>query len=202
MNRAALEHILRAAAAVANEHEIVVIGSQVAAVLGQFPNAPESLLVSIEADVFPRHAPGKSDLIDGAIGELSMFHQTFGYYAHGVDDTTATLPAGWEARLVPIRNENTAGATGWCLEVHDLAISKLVAGRDKDMHFLRVLLREQMATAAGMRDRLRTLPMPPDRMELLEQRLLRLEPASLGDGPSQDALRPARRPVRAAFASS
>ena len=47
MNRAALEHILRAAAAVANEHEIVVIGSQ--AVLGQFPNAPEALLVSIFA---------------------------------------------------------------------------------------------------------------------------------------------------------
>jgi hypothetical protein len=76
---------------VANEHEIVVIGSQ--AVLGQFPNAPEALLASIEADVFPRHAPDKSALIDGAIGELSMFHQTFGYYAHGVDDTTATLPA-------------------------------------------------------------------------------------------------------------
>jgi hypothetical protein len=61
MNRAALEHILRAAAAVADEHEIVVIGSQ--AVLGQFPNAPEALLVSTEADVFPRHAPDTSDLI-------------------------------------------------------------------------------------------------------------------------------------------
>jgi hypothetical protein len=121
MNRASLEHILRAAAAVANEHDIVVIGSQ--AVLGQFPDAPEALLVSIEADVFPRHAPDKSVLIDGAIGELSRFHQEFGYYAHGVDDTTATLPTGWTDRLIPIHNENTAGATGWCLEVHDLAIS-------------------------------------------------------------------------------
>lgn len=176
MNRAALEHILRAAAAVANEHEIVVIGSQ--AVLGQFPNAPEALLVSIEADVFPRHAPDKSALIDGAIGELSMFHQTFGYYAHGVDDTTATLPAGWAQRLVPIHNENTAGATGWCLEVHDLAISKLVAGREKDIGFLRVLLRENMAQAALMRDRLRTLSMSSEHMELLQQRLLRLELAS------------------------
>ena len=55
--------------------------------------------------------PDKSDLIDSAIGELSMFHQAFGYYAHGVDDTTATLPAGWAKRLVPIHNENTAGAT-------------------------------------------------------------------------------------------
>jgi hypothetical protein len=173
MNRAALEHILRAAAAVADEREIVVIGSQ--AVLGQFPNAPEALLASIEADVFPRHAPHKSDLIDGAIGELSMFHQAFGYYAHGVDDTTATLPAGWAERLVPIRNENTAGVTGWCLEVHDLAISKLVAGRDKDLDFLRVLLREHMAEAAVLRGRLLTLGVDPVRLEIVGQRLRRLE---------------------------
>ena len=76
MDRAALEHILRAASAIANEREFVVIGSQ--AVLGQFPNAPDELLASIEVDVYPRYAPEKSDLIDGAIGELSTFHQTFG----------------------------------------------------------------------------------------------------------------------------
>ena len=128
MNRASLEHILRAAAAVTNQRDIVVVGSQ--ALLGQFPNAPDLLLSSIEADVFPRADPAKSILIDGAIGELSTFHQTFGYYAHGVDETTATLPPGWQERLVPIHNENTGGATGWCLEVHDLAASKLVAGRE------------------------------------------------------------------------
>jgi len=38
MTRAALEHILRAASAIANEREFVVIGSQ--AVLGQYPDAP------------------------------------------------------------------------------------------------------------------------------------------------------------------
>ena len=180
MNRAALEHILRAAAAVANEHDIVVIGSQ--AVLGQFPNAPDALLASIEADVFPRDAPDKSLLIDGAIGELSLFHQSFGYYAHGVDDTTATLPAGWMDRLVPIHNENTGGATGWCLEIHDLALSKLVAGREMDMDFLRVLLRERMAKPAVLRARLGVLPVPRDRMELLQERLRRVEQAASIDG--------------------
>ena len=76
MTRTALEHVLRAAAAVANERDIVVIGSQ--EILGQFPDAPETPLASIEADVFPRDAPEKSDLIDGAIGELSPFHEAFG----------------------------------------------------------------------------------------------------------------------------
>jgi hypothetical protein len=172
MDRAALEHVLRAASAIADEHEFVVIGSQ--AVLGQFPNAPEALLASVEVDVYPRRAPEKSDLIDGAIGELSAFHQTFGYYAHGVDETTATLPAGWTERLVPVRNENTAGATGWCLEVHDLAISKLVAGRERDLEFLEVLMRERMLDPALLGHRLETLGLPDDRMEVLRRRLLLL----------------------------
>ena len=172
MNRAALEHLLRAAAAIAKERAFIVIGSQ--AILGQFPDAPDSLLASIEADLYPRHAPERSDLVDGAIGELSAFHQTFGYYAHGVDHTTATLPAGWMERLVPIENENTGGAVGWCLEAHDLAASKLVAGREQDVHFLRVLLREGMVSAAVLADRIRALPLPPDRLERLQQRLAHL----------------------------
>ena len=169
MDRAALEHVLRAASAIADEREFVVIGSQ--AVLGQFPNAPEALLASVEVDVYPRRAPEKSDLIDGAIGELSAFHQTFGYYAHGVDETTATLPAGWTDRLVPVRNENTAGATGWCLEVHDLAISKLVAGRERDLEFLEILMRERMVDSALLSHRLEMLGLPDDRMEVLRRRL-------------------------------
>lgn len=156
MTRAALEHLLRAASAIVDEREFVVIGSQ--AILGQYPEAPASLLMSIEADLYPRNDPARSDLIDGAIGELSMFHQTFGYYAHGVDDTTAVLPAGWRERLVPIENANTGGAVGWCLEAHDLAVSKLVAGRDRDVQFVRVLLGQGMVDPAVVEQRLAQLP--------------------------------------------
>jgi len=173
MNRAALEHILRAAAAITNQHDIVVVGSQ--ALLAQFPNAPDVLLSSVEADVFPRADPAKSLLIDGAIGELSTFHQTFGYYAHGVDETTATLPPGWQERLVPILNENTGGATGWCLEVNDLAASKLVAGRQKDLDFVGLLLHEKMVSAETLGNRVGALPLPPDRMELVHNRFRRLQ---------------------------
>jgi len=148
------------------------VGSQ--ALLAQFPNAPHVLLSSIEADVFPRADPAKSILIDGAIGELSAFHQTFGYYAHGVDETTATLPPGWQDRLVPIHNENTGGATGWCLEVHDLAASKLAAGRDKDLDFVRLLLREKMVATETLASRVEALPLPPERLDLVRSRFRRL----------------------------
>lgn len=77
MNRAALEHIVRAAAMISGDDELIVIGSQ--AILGQYPDAPAALLMSDEADVYPRNHPERAELIEGSIGELSPFHQTFGY---------------------------------------------------------------------------------------------------------------------------
>lgn len=44
MTRAQLEHLIRAAAVIADEDQIVVIGSQ--AILGQFPDAPERWMSS------------------------------------------------------------------------------------------------------------------------------------------------------------
>lgn len=152
MNRAQLEHIIRAACTIADDDELVIIGSQ--SVLAQFPDAPEELVVSLEADVYPRHYPERAELIEGSIGELSMFHATFGYYADGVDVHTATLPDGWEARLVPIRGPGTAGNTGWALEIHDLLISKYVANREKDRHYTRAALRHRLADVETLRIRL------------------------------------------------
>ncbi len=131
MQRSELEHIIRASGDVAQDDEIVIIGSQ--SILGQFPNAPMRLLVSMEADVYPKHNPELADRIDGAIGEGSSFHELHGYYAQGVGPETAKLPSGWKDRLVVIKNENTNGIAGLCLEVHDLAVSKFVAGRSKDL---------------------------------------------------------------------
>lgn len=174
MQRAQLEHIIRAAAGITGATEIVIIGSQ--AVLGQFPNAPADLLVSIEADVFTFRHPDDADLIDGSIGEGSPFHQTFGYYAHGVAETTAILPAGWKDRLIPVRNENTGTGCGLCLEVHDLAVAKLAAGREKDSSFVAALLRQKLAKAALIESRLRETSLSGERLELALARLKRLTP--------------------------
>jgi hypothetical protein len=113
MNRTQLEHIIRAASRISNDAEIVVIGSQ--AVHAQEMKLPPIAFILEEADVYPRHHPERADDIDFAIGELSSFHETFGYYAHGVSPETAILPAGWEERLIRLSNANTDGATGFCL---------------------------------------------------------------------------------------
>lgn len=135
MTREQLEHIIRASAVIADDDEIVIVGSQ--SILGQYPEAPPALLRSIEADVYPKNHPDRADLIDGSIGELSPFHDTFGYYAQGVGPTTAVLAPDWESRMTPIKNANTRGATGWCIDLHDAVVAKLVAGREKDIQFYR-----------------------------------------------------------------
>lgn len=155
MTRAQLEHIIRAAAAISDDQEIMVFGSQ--AILGSVPDAPAELLISNEADVFPRNRPERWELIDGAIGELSAFHDTFGYYAQGIQRETAILPAGWEARLVPVHTPATRGATGYCLEVSDLVLAKYLANRDKDRRFGRAALRHGLTTKAILLDRLETV---------------------------------------------
>ncbi len=142
MQRSELEHIIRASGDVARDDEIVIIGSQ--SILGQFPNAAIGLLVSMDADVYPNHNPELADKIDGAIGEGSSFHELHGYYAQGVGPETAVLPSGWKDRVVVVKNENTNGIAGLCLEVHDLAISKFVAGRYKDFEFIQELIRHEM----------------------------------------------------------
>lgn len=166
MTRQQLEHIIRAAATIADDEEVVVIGSQ--SILGQFPRAPADLCVSMEADVYPRNHPERWNLIDGSIGEGSPFHETFGYFAQGVDEHTATLPAGWKERLVAIRNENTRGMVGWTLEIHDLLISKYVANRPKDRAFCRSALRHAMADGATLQARLRSTDLPEDQQARLE----------------------------------
>jgi len=143
MTREELEHAIRAACYVARDPELIVLGSQ--AVLGQFPDAPDVLRFSREVDVYPKNHPDRSDLVDGVLGEGSQFQMTHGFYVHGVGPETAVLPAGWEWRLVPVRGQMTNGNTGWCLEVHDLAVSKLAAGRPKDLAYVASLFRHELA---------------------------------------------------------
>jgi hypothetical protein len=125
----------------------------------------------MEADVVPMNRPEMADLIDGSIGELSPFHNTFGYYAHGVGKETAVLPEGWEERLVPIANENTGGATGWCLEIHDLLLSKYVAGRERDLEFNEQAIRLRLATKDQLMDRLARMPLANSVTERVRDRI-------------------------------
>lgn len=108
----------------------------------------------MEIDCYPKNKPELADKVDGAIGEGSRFHALYGYYAQGVGPKTSVLPDGWEDRLIAIQNENRGGVAGLCLEVHDLAIAKLIAGRPKDIDFVRLLSTHEMIDDKTMLKRL------------------------------------------------
>ena len=157
MKRCNLEHIIRAATSIADCYDLVVIGSQ--SILGAYPNAPSELLISMEADVFVFGSPRLNDLIDGSIGEGSAFHDTFGYYAQGVGETTAILPKGWQYRLFKIQNPNTNEKIGWCLDPHDLAASKLCAEREKDIEFVEAMIKYALIEHNELIKRISYLPL-------------------------------------------
>jgi hypothetical protein len=74
MNKFQLEHILLSAAKIGDDNEIIVIGSQ--SVLGQFPEAGKNpvLAYSMEADIYLKNKLKNTILVEGAIGEGSIFH--------------------------------------------------------------------------------------------------------------------------------
>jgi hypothetical protein len=166
MKRADLEHILRASKGITGESEFIVIGSQ--SILAKFPDAPRGLRQSMEVDLYPRFKPELAAEIEGSLGELSQFHQTYRYHADGVSPDTAILPTGWDSRLISLSNENTGGAIGWCLEPHDLAFSKLAAGREKDLTFVATLLHFKMIRPTKLKALIQSVPEVGLRERLLE----------------------------------
>ncbi len=142
MRREHLAHLLRAAPRVVDRRDLLVIGSQ--SVLGAWDEdaLPEAAVLSMEADlaVFDDREGALADMISGAIGELSSFDQAFGYHADGVGLETVVLPAGWRDRLVVFDPPDAEPGRGLCLEPHDCVISKLVAGRPKDVAFADALI--------------------------------------------------------------
>ena len=136
-----LSHVMRAAAGISGCREFFLVGSQ--AILICAPNAPISLLKSCEIDVWMRVPDEVSDVVEGAIGKGSQFEMTFGYHIDVVSAKTAILPKNWEQRAVTVRDY--PGADGLTLtspSVPDLAASKLAAGRDKDIEWVRLLISE------------------------------------------------------------
>lgn len=162
MNRRQLEHLLVEASQIAGRDDIVVIGSQ--AILGSYDDEelPATVTMSREADFafWDDESEVLSDRVDAKLGELSEFDGLHGYYAQGVSITTAILPEGWEGRLVRYMTSD-GGTTAWCLDPHDLALSKLAAHRQKDRAFVGALIDAGLLDVRILDERVETLAAAP-----------------------------------------
>lgn len=144
MKKHQLDHVLRAAGKITGERQFVIVGSQ--SLHGKFPDLPDELVTSAEVDLIAKGDATRTEWLN-AIGQDSPFHEQYGYYADPVDEGTAILPAGWKGRLVNLPPGDTEGVRGLCLEPHDLAISKYVARREKDLAFNRALAQRGIVSA-------------------------------------------------------
>lgn len=150
MQKRQLDHVLRAAGRITGDKEFVIIGSQ--ALHARYPDLPDDIVRSAEVDLIASQETDRTEWLN-AIGADSPFHESFGYYADPIDETTATLPNDWKKRLISLPPGDTEGVTGLCLDPHDLAIAKYVARREKDLAFTRELARRGIVD----RDQLFTL---------------------------------------------
>lgn len=192
MTRGDLEHVIRAVGAIIGKRIVYVVGSQ--SLLGKHPDIGEMpardgvdlgfrtgcrtvLAQSVEADMlFTDNVD--LELIEGALGEMSLFHIEHGYYAHGLDMTSVVLPRGWRDRTCNIKNENTNGVEGRCLEPHDLILSKLYANREKDKDFFRSAARLGLLKIKTLVRRIAVMPIGDED----KKRLMDVVKMELGDG--------------------
>ncbi|HEV7268410.1 MAG TPA: DUF6036 family nucleotidyltransferase [Falsiroseomonas sp.] len=169
LKRAGVDHMLRAAAGISRLDRFVMIGS--GAAIAVQPRLPLAMMLTSEIDIYPDGVPDPSDvseLIATAIGRDSQFHRTFHYYVDGVGPGTATLPEGWRERLIPYTSPDAPGVTALCLDLTDLAVAKMCAGREKDIAWLRAAIEAGLLSRAGIERRLDLLtdPRAPDRAVL------------------------------------
>ncbi|WP_445997286.1 DUF6036 family nucleotidyltransferase [Okibacterium fritillariae] len=183
MRRADLEEAIRAATEIIRQDEVLIIGSQ--SILGSYSenDLPVAATLSAEVDIVPLKDDSVSlvaDMLDGAAGEWSPFHEAHGFYIQGVGRETADLPSGWEERLVRVPvigvgvGDSEGGhptgiseRTGLCLDPHDLCIAKLSAFREKDLAFVSSLIDVSYVDPRLLKDRLAQTDLHPQKVEVI-----------------------------------
>ncbi len=157
MTLAALQHLLRAAQALAEDRRFLVLGS--ASLLASFPDlgGPEAPLASTyDADLCPDPFDELTGvMLEEALGEDRAYYRRHGYHADILRDSIfETLPPGWRERLVPVPGTENAFA----LHPHDLAAVKLLVGRPKDLSLVQALNEAGCVQAEEVRKRLDSIP--------------------------------------------
>lgn len=182
MNKEQLLDLTERVRLVAGVEVPVIVGSQ--SLYAVTPQVPDSVRRSVECDFLLLAAgPPVFRAVIEQIGFASSFQETHGYYADAVGLATVVLPAGWQERLVPLKDE-AGEIRAYCLEVHDTCVSKLMAGREKDFAFIKELLERGLADMELFISRARMMRETPQ-SDVLLPRLERL----------MGYLKNARRPV-------
>lgn len=157
MTLEALQHLLRSARALAEDRELVVLGSS--SLLIPFPELgedPSFLAATYDADLLPVPFDELTGtMLEEALGEERAYYQRHGYHADILRDSIrSTLPDGWKERLLPV----PACPYARSLAPSDLAATKLWVGRPKDLSLIQKLAETQRLDGSTVAERIRQLP--------------------------------------------
>ena len=158
MRLQSLNHLIEVVRAVARPQRIEILGS--ASLLPQHPElgAPGGVLErTTDADfLLDPSNEAIAESLQFAAGRDSAFMSQNGYYADILRPAMAeTLPAGWETRLHPVSGFDNVFA----LDPYDLALVKLMVGREKDLNLLRAMLQLKIVEPLRLRQHYQQTPL-------------------------------------------
>ena len=133
VTREDLALLLTEARRLTSHRQYVIIGSL--SILGSVTRPPARMVASQDVDLYPLLDPGRASEIAAHLGQSTPFDRDHGFYADAVSPYLATLPDGWQSRLVSISWPE--GIVALCLEPHDAAVSKYARGEDRDREWIR-----------------------------------------------------------------
>ena len=186
MTKERLVHLLRCASMISSGQRLILAGSQ--ALYAATDSAPESVRRSEEADLLlVRVDLALFRCLDEQLGMDSPYLRETGVFAHPVGLGTIIAPHGWEQRLTAFGLAEGLENI-WALELHDLAASKLMAGRAKDLQFLLELIRQSLLQLETLMERFLTLRSTPF-MNAMDDRLHKLAAVLEAAGLKKEATR-------------
>ncbi len=158
MQLQSLKHLLSVVQAIAQPERVFIFGS--ACLLCDYPHLGDSgqpLAFTQDADLLVRPIDDTlAHALLEAVGKEASFMQQFGYCGDILRPAIVeTLPAGWETRL-----HRVAGyANVFALDAYDLALVKLVVGRQKDLDLLHALLKLGIVEPEKLRSHYQQTPL-------------------------------------------
>lgn len=136
----------------------MIVGSQ--SVHAATETVPAEVTISNACDILVDESDPAAAQIDAKLGRDSAIFDEHGVYLDIVPSTFPFLPAGWEDRVQMLE---VGDLRARCLELHDLVLSKLAAGRLKDNELIASLIHHELVDVEITRSRILEVgdPEPP-----------------------------------------
>lgn len=166
MNLEQIGRLLKEAKNITKHDEYVIIGSL--SILGYEPHPPQQMIMSIDVDMYIKNDPSRTSDLHEKLGQGSEFENTNGYYADPVSPKLASLPEGWQNRLIEY---HFGDVKAFFLDPDDAAVSKYVRGDERDLRWIHAGLEAGILKIKTIEQRIGSAPTLDGELEAARERI-------------------------------